>query len=88
MLHHSRNSTPSLKTLATFFAVSYISNKLNVIYLYTEEETASPVNELPGDVGKIPSERLDAIEMYFQEKLGEESYEIQALPLLSTKIEA
>ena len=87
MLHHSRNSTPSLKTLATFFAVSYISNKLNVIYLYTEEETASPVNELPGDVGNIPSERLDAIEIYFQEKDGKESYEILTLPILSTKVE-
>jgi len=42
-------------------------------------------HELPGEVGKIPSVKLDAIEIYFQEKDGAESYEMQALPLLSAK---
>jgi len=42
-------------------------------------------HELPGEVGKIPSEKLDAIEIYFQEKDGAESYEMQALPLLSAR---
>jgi hypothetical protein len=43
-------------------------------------------HELPGDVGEIPSEQEDAIEIYFQEKDGEESYEILTLPILSTKV--
>jgi hypothetical protein len=46
------------------------------------------VNELPGDVDKISSERLDAIEIYFQEKAREKSYEFLTLPILSSKVEA
>ena len=38
-------------------------------------------------VGKIPSDKLKAIELYYQEKEGEESYEMQALPLLSGRDE-
>jgi hypothetical protein len=53
------------------------------LYSFVEEYWS----ELPGDVGKIPAERLDAIETYFEEKDGEESYEILTLPILSTKVE-
>ena len=44
-------------------------------------------HEMPADVGKIPSEKLDAIEMYYKEKEGEESYEMLILPLLSGRDE-
>lgn len=45
-------------------------------------------HELPGEIGKIPSEKLDAIEIYYKEKDAEESYEILTLPLLSARGEA
>ncbi len=44
-------------------------------------------HEMPADVGKIPSKKLDAIEIYFREKEGEESYEMLILPLLSGRDE-
>jgi len=53
------------------------------LYSFVEEYW----NEMPYDVRKIRPERLDSIEIYFQEKDGEESYEILTLPILSTKIE-
>jgi hypothetical protein len=43
---------------------------------------------LPGEIGKIPSEKLDAIEIYYKEKEGEQSYEIMTLPVFPTKVEA
>jgi hypothetical protein len=45
-------------------------------------------HELPANIGKIPSNKLDAIEIYYREKDGEESYEMQALPLLPANVEA
>jgi hypothetical protein len=66
-----------------FFACEDSDRAIDELYAFVEEYW----HEMPGDVGKIPSEKLDAIEMYFQEKDGEESYEIQALPLLPTKVE-
>ena len=67
-----------------FFACEDSERAIDELYEFVSEYW----HELPGDVGKIPSEKLDAIEMYFQEKDGEESYEMQALPLLSARGEA
>ena len=39
---------------------------------------------MPEDVGLIPRERQEAIEIYFHEKLGRESYEILTLPVQHT----
>lgn len=47
------------------------------LYSFVEEYWS----ELPGDVGGIPSDRLNAIEIYFEEKEGEEFYEIMTLPI-------
>lgn len=45
-------------------------------------------NEMPEAIGEIPEERDLAVQIYFEQKDGEESYEIQSLPILSTRIEA
>ncbi len=66
------------------YACEHEDRAIDELYFFVEEYWA----ELPGDVGKIPSEKLDAIEIYFQEKDGEESYEMQALPLLTARGEA
>jgi hypothetical protein len=42
-------------------------------------------NEMPEAIGEIPEDRDLAIRIYFEEKDGEESYEILTLPILSTK---
>lgn len=63
------------------FACEDQDRAIDELYEFVEEYW----HELPGDVGLIPSEKLDAIEMYFREKDGEESYEIQVLPLLSDR---
>lgn len=60
-----------------FFACEDSDRAIDELYEFVSEYW----HELPGDVGKIPSEKLDAIEIYFQEKDGKESYEMQALPL-------
>ena len=44
-------------------------------------------HEMPAEVGEIPSDKLEAIELYYKEKEGEESYEMQVLPLLSGRDE-
>jgi len=44
-------------------------------------------HEMPADLGPIPSEKLKAIELYYKQKEGEESYEMQILPLLSGRDE-
>jgi hypothetical protein len=43
--------------------------------------------EMPKAIGAIPEDRDLAIQIYFEQKVGEETYEIQSLPILSTKIE-
>ena len=53
------------------------------VYKFVEEYW----NEMPVDFGKIPMNRQEAIKTYFEEKDGEESFEILTLPILSTKIE-
>jgi hypothetical protein len=42
---------------------------------------------MPEVIGAIPEDRDLAIQIYFEQKDGEETYEIQSLPILSTKIE-
>ncbi len=64
-----------------FFACEDSDRATDELYEFVEEYW----HELPGDVGKIPSEKLDAIEIYYREKEGEESYEMQGLPLLSAR---
>ncbi len=66
-----------------FYACEDSDRANDELYEFVEEYW----NEMPADVGKIPSEKLDAIEMYFQEKDGQESYEMQALPLLPASVE-
>ena len=66
-----------------FFACEDTGRATDELYEFVAEYW----NEMPADVGKIPSEKLNAIEMYFQEKDGEESYEMQALVLLSGRDE-
>ena len=44
-------------------------------------------HEMPAELGKIPSDKEKAIELYYKEKEGEESYEMQALVLLSGRDE-
>ena len=41
-------------------------------------------NKMPEDFGKIPTNRGEAIKTYFEEKDGEESFEILTLPVLPT----
>ena len=41
-------------------------------------------NGMPVDFGKIPTKRQEAIKAYFEEKFGEESYEMLTLPILPT----
>lgn len=42
-------------------------------------------NEMPETIGMLPMNREDAIEIYFEEKHGKESYEIMTLQVQSTK---
>ena len=53
------------------------------LYRFVEEYW----NEMPVGFGKIPLSRQEAIKTYFEEKDGEESFEILTLPILSTKLE-
>jgi len=66
-----------------FFACEDSERAIDELYEFVSEYW----HELPGEIGKIPSEKLDAIEIYYKEKEGEESYEMQALPLLSGRDE-
>jgi hypothetical protein len=66
------------------YACEHEERAIDELYSFVSEYW----HELSGDVGKIPSEKRNAIEIYFQEKDdGEESYEIQKVPILSTKVE-
>ncbi len=44
-------------------------------------------HEMPAGLGEIPSDKLKAIELYYKEKEGQESYEMEVLPLLSGRDE-
>jgi hypothetical protein len=66
-----------------FLACEDMERAIDELYEFVSEYW----RDLPGDVGKIPPEKLDAIEIYYKEKGGEESYEMQALPLLSGRDE-
>ena len=66
-----------------FFACEDQERAIDELYEFVEEYW----HELPGEVGTIPSNKLDAIEIYYREKDGKESYEMQALPLLSGRDE-
>ena len=50
------------------------------LYSFVEEYW----KEMPEDFGKISTNRQEAIKVYFEEKCGEESYEVLTLPVLST----
>lgn len=63
-----------------FFACEDSDRATDELYEFVQEYW----HEMPHDLGEIPSDKLAAIEMYYREKGGEESYEMQVLPLLST----
>ena len=63
------------------YACEDMERAIDELYQFVEEYW----HEMPGEVGEIPSEKLDAIEIYYREKDGEESHEIQALPFLSAR---
>jgi len=50
------------------------------LYRFVEEYW----NEMPESLGKVPMNRDAAIEAYFEEKCGDESYEMLTLPVLPT----
>ncbi len=64
-----------------FFACEDGERAVDELYEFVEEYW----HELPADIGKIPSEKLKAIEIYYKEKDGKESYEMQVLRLLSAR---
>ena len=66
-----------------FFACEDSDRATDELYEFVEEYW----HEMPAEVGKIPSDKLKAIELYYKEKEGKESYEMQALPLLSGRDE-
>jgi hypothetical protein len=66
-----------------FFACEDVSRAIDELYEFVEEYW----NEMPAEIGKIPTDKLKAIELYYKEKEGKESYEMQALPLLSGRDE-
>ena len=67
-------------------------NGRNVYVCESEDEAIAQLhsfvgeywNEMPEDFGKIPTNRQKAIEAYFEEKCGDESFEMLTLPVLST----
>lgn len=66
-----------------FFACEDVSRANDELYEFVEEYW----HEMPAELGKIPSDKLKAIELYYKEKEDKESYEMQALPLLSGRDE-
>ena len=66
-----------------FFACEDVSRANDELYEFVEEYWL----EMPAEIGEIPSDKLKAIELYYKEKDGKESYEMQALPLLSGRDE-
>jgi hypothetical protein len=63
----------------------YVCESENVavdeLYKFVEEYW----KEMPKDFGQIPTSRDEAIEVYFEKKDGEESYEMLTLPVLPTR---
>jgi hypothetical protein len=66
-----------------FLACEDEGRALDELYEFVEEYW----HEMPADLGEIPSDKLKAIELYYKEKEGKESYEMQVLVLLSGRDE-
>jgi len=66
-----------------FYACEDAGRAMDELYEFVEEYW----NEMPAEIGEIPSDKLKAIELYYKEKEGEESYEMEVLPLLSGRDE-
>ena len=66
-----------------FFACEDMELALDELYEFVEEYW----HEMPAEIGEIPTDKLKAIELYYKEKEGEESYEMEVLPLLSGRDE-
>jgi len=67
-----------------FYACEDAGRATDELYEFVEEYW----HEMPAEIGEIPSDKLKAIELYYKEKEGEESYEMEVLPLLSGRDEA
>jgi hypothetical protein len=59
------------------YACESRNTAIDQLYSFVEEHW----NEMPEEVGPIPADRREAIEIYFEEKQGRESYEILTLPV-------
>lgn len=66
-----------------FFACEDSDRATDELYEFVEKYW----HEMPAEIGEIPSDKLKAIELYYKEKEGEESYEMEVLPLLSGRDE-
>jgi hypothetical protein len=66
-----------------FFACEDGGRAIDELYEFVSEYW----HEMPAEIGEIPSDKLKAIELYYKEKEGEESYEMEVLPLLSGRDE-
>jgi hypothetical protein len=66
-----------------FYACEDAGRATDELYKFVEEYW----HEMPAEIGEIPSDKLKAIELYYKEKEGEESYEMEVLPLLSGRDE-
>ena len=66
-----------------FYACEDAGRAMDELYEFVEEYW----NEMPAEIGEIPSDKLKAIEQYYKEKEGKESYEMQALQFLSGRDE-
>ena len=66
-----------------FYACEDAGRATDELYEFVEEYW----HEMPAEIGEIPSDKLKAIELYYKEKEGEESYEMEVLPLLSGRDE-
>ena len=66
-----------------FFACEDGGRAIDELYEFVSEYW----HEMPAEIGEIPTDKLKAIELYYKEKEGEESYEMEVLPLLSGRDE-
>jgi len=66
-----------------FFACEDGGRAIDELYEFVSEYW----HEMPAEIGEIPSDKLKAIELYYREKEGKESYEMQVLALLSGRDE-
>jgi len=66
-----------------FFACEDTGRATDELYEFVAEYW----HEMPAEIGEIPSDKLTAIELYYKEKESKESYEMQALVLLSGRDE-